>query len=83
MAFQNPCGQTELQVKGLGRLTGLQYAGGVQQFCGVPYGRLAKRWTRAMLADSWNDGVHDGTKLGSVTSLLFSDRRAPRIKLLG
>lgn len=66
MPAREPEGTTNVDVEGLGKLQGLVYTGGVQQFCGVPYGRLVKRWTRAALADSWADGFHDGTNLGYV-----------------
>lgn len=61
---QKPVGETTLQVAGLGEVKGLLYANGVRQFLGIPYARLAKRWTRSTLADSWPNGFHDGRDLG-------------------
>ncbi|OOQ84833.1 acetylcholinesterase [Penicillium brasilianum] len=59
---------------GLGTLDGLQYANGVQQFCGIPYASLPKRWTRSTLRTSWYDDHHDGTKLGYYTTPLPIDQ---------
>jgi hypothetical protein len=42
---------------------------GVQQFCGISYASLPKRWTRSILRTSWCDDHHDGTKLGYYTPL--------------
>ncbi|KAJ5152078.1 hypothetical protein N7492_010373 [Penicillium capsulatum] len=65
MSFQTPSSKVTLQIESLGRLDGFQYSNGVQQFCGIPYGTLSKRWTRAVLKTSWEDNYHDGTKLGN------------------
>lgn len=62
---QTPSGVCELHVPELGTLKGLLYSNGVRQFLGIPYARLAKRWTRATLATSWPDNYHDGRDLGS------------------
>ncbi|KAH7014278.1 Alpha/Beta hydrolase protein [Microdochium trichocladiopsis] len=64
MGRQTPTGTTTVQIGPLGTATCLSYDDGVRNILGVPYGRLAKRWTRATLADSWPDNKHDGTKLG-------------------
>lgn len=64
MSYQTPTSRAELQVGELGSLAGFAYSNGVRQFCGIPYGRISKRWTRAVLADSWAAKLHDGTKLG-------------------
>lgn len=64
MAPQIPVGTAELEIEGLGKLKGFIYPNGVRQFCGIPYGRLAKRWTRSTLATSWENNFHDGTRLG-------------------
>lgn len=70
MPFLTPTGETHVEIEGLGTLKGFSYSNGVRQFCGVPYGRLTKRWTRASLADSWPNRQHDGTKLGLVVMFL-------------
>lgn len=64
MSFQSPVSKCRTIIDGLGTLDGLQYANGVQQFCGIPYARLSKRWTRSVLNASWENDHHDGTKLG-------------------
>ncbi|CAI7573796.1 unnamed protein product [Penicillium discolor] len=65
MSFQTPISKCRTTIPGLGTLDGLQYANGVQQFCGIPYANLPKRWTRSTLKTSWNENHHDGTKLGN------------------
>lgn len=64
MSFQSPVSKCRIAIPGLGTLDGLAYANGVQQFCGIPYAHLPKRWTRSTLRTSWNGGHHDGTRLG-------------------
>lgn len=66
MARQAPSGQVAFEVENLGVLHGVSYEDGVCQFYGVPFARYSKRWTRAELATSWQNGMHDGTKLGYV-----------------
>lgn len=61
---QTPSGEVEQEIPGLGRLKGLVYPNGVRQFMGIPYARLAKRWTRSTLATSWPNDFHDGRDLG-------------------
>lgn len=70
MSFQIPISKCRTTIPGLGTLDGLQYANGVQQFCGIPYANLTKRWTRSTLETSWDDGHHDGTKLGYYNRLV-------------
>ncbi|KAJ5376803.1 hypothetical protein N7509_013689 [Penicillium cosmopolitanum] len=65
MSFQTPISKCTTTIPGLGRLDGLQFANGVQQFSGIPYADLAKRWTRSILKTSWEGQFHDGTKQGS------------------
>ncbi|KAL3496405.1 Alpha/Beta hydrolase protein [Aspergillus germanicus] len=65
MAFQAPISRCKTQIPSLGELEGLQFANGVQQYCGIPYADLAKRWTRSTLKTSWTGDKHDGTRLGS------------------
>ncbi|KAF3386862.1 Para-nitrobenzyl esterase [Penicillium rolfsii] len=65
MSFQPPISKCRATIPGLGTVDGLQYANGVQQFCGIPYANLPKRWTRSTLKTSWSDEYHDGTKLGN------------------
>lgn len=60
-------GQVEREIPGFGKLKGNTFDGGVCQFMGIPYGELAKRWTRATLLTSWKDNFHDGTVLGPCT----------------
>jgi hypothetical protein len=64
MSFQSPVSKCKITIPGLGTLDGLQYANGVQQFCGIPYACLSKRWTRSVLKTWWAGGHHDGTRLG-------------------
>jgi carboxylesterase type B len=64
MSFQTPKGKCTLEIDGLGKVDGLEFANGVQQFCGIPYADLPKRWTRASLKTVWKGNSHDGTKLG-------------------
>ncbi|KAK6379867.1 hypothetical protein LTS17_005941 [Exophiala oligosperma] len=73
MSYQTPTGQAHLDIPELGTASGFEYASGVRQFCGIPYGRLAKRWTRAAIADSWENGKHDGTKLGLTHATVLED----------
>ncbi|KAJ5708346.1 hypothetical protein N7488_008147 [Penicillium malachiteum] len=65
MSFQTPVGTCRTNIPGLGVVDGLQYANGVQQFCGIPYANLSKRWSRSTLKTQWNGEYHDGTKLGN------------------
>ncbi|KAJ6015488.1 hypothetical protein N7540_010079 [Penicillium herquei] len=65
MSFQTPVGTCRANIPGLGIVDGLQYANGVQQFCGIPYANLAKRWSRSTLKTHWDGEYHDGTKLGN------------------
>ncbi|KAJ5778141.1 hypothetical protein N7520_001387 [Penicillium odoratum] len=65
MSFQEPVEFCKATIPGLGTVDGLEYANGVQQFCGIPYAHLSKRWTRSTLRMSWEGGHHDGTKLGN------------------
>ncbi|KAL3487247.1 Alpha/Beta hydrolase protein [Aspergillus germanicus] len=53
-----------VHVEELGQLQGWEFPNGVRQFYSIPYGRLTKNWTRATLADSWENKEHDGTRLG-------------------
>ncbi|UPK97093.1 hypothetical protein LCI18_008028 [Fusarium solani-melongenae] len=64
MSFQTPVGTCSIHIPGLGKLDGFQYANHVQQYCGIPYAKLSKRWTRSELNTSWENDYHDGTKLG-------------------
>jgi carboxylesterase type B len=64
MSFQPPTSKCIVSIPGLGTVEGLQFANGVQQFCGIPYAHLPKRWTRSILKTTWENGHHDGTKLG-------------------
>jgi carboxylesterase type B len=69
MTRKVPAGVSSVEVKGLGTLRGVSYTDGVRQFYGIPYARLRKRWTLSTLATSWDNGSHDGTKLGYVDVL--------------
>lgn len=64
MSFKSPVSTCSTHIDGLGKLKGFEYANGVQQYCGIPYASLAKRWTRSILKTSWEDQFHDGTRLG-------------------
>ena len=74
MSFQSPVGICRTNIPGLGTLDGLEFASGVQQFCGIPYAHLPKRWTRSTLNIEWEGGHHDGTKMGYGCSE-FMDKR--------
>jgi len=63
MSFQTPSSKASITIDDLGRLDGFHYANGVEQFCGIPYGTLSKRWTRSTLCTSWKNDYHDGTQL--------------------
>ncbi|KAJ6082517.1 hypothetical protein N7499_007391 [Penicillium canescens] len=65
MSFRPPTSKCNVSIPGLGTVEGLQFANGVQQFCGIPYAHLSKRWTRSILKTTWENGHHDGTKLGN------------------
>ncbi|KAJ6104532.1 hypothetical protein N7523_010852 [Penicillium sp. IBT 18751x] len=65
MSFQSPVSKCRTTIPGLGSVDGLAYSNGVQQFCGIPYAYLSKRWTRSVLKTSWEKGHHDGTRLGN------------------
>ncbi|KAH7401387.1 Alpha/Beta hydrolase protein [Pyrenochaeta sp. MPI-SDFR-AT-0127] len=66
MPSQTPCGTTEIDIPSFGRITGLLYPSETRQFCGVPYARLRKRWTRSSLNTSLSGGRHDGTQHGPI-----------------
>ncbi|CAK38346.1 hypothetical protein CBS115989_2251 [Aspergillus niger] len=65
MSFQSPATTCTTEVPTLGQLEGFQFANGVQQYCGIPYADLPKRWTRSVLKTTWENSRHDGTKLGN------------------
>ncbi|KAK1147552.1 hypothetical protein N8T08_000894 [Aspergillus melleus] len=65
MSFQSPVSTCSTVIPSLGKLDGFKYANGVQQYCGIPYATLPKRWTRSSLKTSWTDSYHDGRKLGN------------------
>ncbi|OOO09570.1 Carboxylesterase type B [Aspergillus oryzae] len=65
MSFRSPISKCSTILPSLGRLEGFQYSNGVQQYCGIPYASLEKRWTRSQLMMQWPNDYHDGTKLGS------------------
>ncbi|KAI9040534.1 uncharacterized protein KD926_008101 [Aspergillus affinis] len=65
MSFQSPISTCSTVIPSLGKLDGFQYANGIQQYCGIPYATLPKRWTRSSLKTSWTDSYHDGRKLGN------------------
>ncbi|PYI21438.1 alpha/beta-hydrolase [Aspergillus violaceofuscus CBS 115571] len=65
MSFLTPVSRCSIELQSLVRLDGLQYENGVQQYCGIPYARLRKRWTRSELNTTWENDHHDGTKLGA------------------
>ncbi|KAJ5308922.1 hypothetical protein PENANT_c013G09538 [Penicillium antarcticum] len=65
MSFQSPISKCTAFIPGLGTVEGFQFANGVQQFCGIPYAHLPKRWSRSVLRTLWDNGHHDGTKLGN------------------
>ncbi|KAJ5802640.1 uncharacterized protein N7503_005090 [Penicillium pulvis] len=65
MTFQVPLNKSSLDVHSLGKIDGWHYADGVEQYCGIPYADLPKRWTRSVLKTSWPDRYHDGTQLGN------------------
>ncbi|KAI5308633.1 hypothetical protein KEM55_005254 [Ascosphaera atra] len=67
MSLVPAIGTTTIEIEGLGTVKGNVYPGGIRQFCGIPYGYLAKRWTRSVLKTDWEDKghFHDGTKLGA------------------
>lgn len=64
MSFKTPLCKCSTTIPGLGRLDGYQYDNGVQQYCGIPYARLEKRWTRSVINTKWEGEYHDGTKMG-------------------
>lgn len=64
MSFQAPVSKCTAIIPNLGKLDGLQYANGVQQFCGIPYAKLSKRWTRSQMNMQWVNNYHNGTKMG-------------------
>ncbi|KAL3457552.1 Alpha/Beta hydrolase protein [Aspergillus heterothallicus] len=65
MSFQVPVSKCATAIPSLGHLEGFQFGNGVQQYCGIPYAELSKRWTRSTLKTTWQNNKHDGTKLGS------------------
>ncbi|KAJ5656040.1 Alpha/Beta hydrolase protein [Penicillium longicatenatum] len=65
MTFQTPQNKCSLEVHSLGKVDGWHYADGVEQYCGIPYADLPKRWTRSELKTSWPNKYHDGTQLGN------------------
>lgn len=73
MSFQTPVSIVSTQLVGLGTLDGFHYANGVEQYCGIPYASLSKRWTRSVLKTSWENGYHNGTQLGWATWSVIPD----------
>ncbi|RAK95303.1 acetylcholinesterase [Aspergillus ibericus CBS 121593] len=73
MSFQTPVAKCTAEIPTLGQLWGLQFANGVQQYCGIPYADLPKRWTRSTLKTAWENSKHDGTKLGKDCPRPYSD----------
>ncbi|KAJ5691181.1 hypothetical protein N7488_011916 [Penicillium malachiteum] len=65
MSFQTPQKKCSLNVKDLGKIDGWYYVDGVEQYCGIQYADLPKRWTRSQLKTSWPNKYHDGTQLGN------------------
>ncbi|OOF91807.1 hypothetical protein ASPCADRAFT_56735 [Aspergillus carbonarius ITEM 5010] len=65
MSFQTPITKCTTEIPTLGQLEGFQFANGVQQYCGIPYADLPKRWSRSTLKTAWETSRHDGTKLGN------------------
>ncbi|PYI10914.1 alpha/beta-hydrolase [Aspergillus sclerotiicarbonarius CBS 121057] len=65
MSFQTPITKCTAEIPTLGQLEGFQFPNGVQQYCGIPYADLPKRWARSTLKTSWANSRHDGTKLGN------------------
>ncbi|KAF9886874.1 hypothetical protein FE257_010997 [Aspergillus nanangensis] len=65
MSFQTPVRKCSTHIPTLGDIEGFEYSNGVQQYCGIPYATLPKRWTRSKLKTSWENNYHDGTRLGS------------------
>ena len=64
MTFQSPQSKCLLDVHALGKIDGWHYADGVEQYCGIQYADLPKRWTRSELKTSWPSGYHDGFSWG-------------------
>lgn len=73
MTFQIPQNKCSLNVHSLGKIDGWHYTDGVEQYCGIPYANLPKRWTRSELKTSWPNRYHDGTQLGYVVFLTFKN----------
>lgn len=69
MSFKTPVAKCSTHIPTLGTLDGWEYDNGVQQFCGIPYATLPKRWTRSCLKTSWEGEYHNGTKLGYLHAL--------------
>lgn len=64
MPPQTPVDTVTVDIESFGRVEGHLFASGTRQFCGIPYARLSKRWTRSTLNTSLPDSYHDGTKHG-------------------
>ncbi|KIX00560.1 uncharacterized protein Z518_09625 [Rhinocladiella mackenziei CBS 650.93] len=67
-----PTGTREVQIDGLGSLKGWEYGTGLSQYCGIPYGWLAKRWTRSTLATCWPNNYYDGSRCSGPNPPEFS-----------
>ncbi|CEJ58900.1 hypothetical protein PMG11_07543 [Penicillium brasilianum] len=65
MSFQTPVSTVSTHIGGLGTIDGFHYANGVEQYCGIPYASLSKRWTRSILSTTWENDYHNGTQLGN------------------
>lgn len=59
-------GTVELQVPNLGKVKGISYNNETCQYLGIPYADIPGRFRRSVPASRWENGQHDGTKLGYV-----------------
>lgn len=59
----------------LGSISGLHINDlGVDQFWGIPYATVPGRFRESNVVDSWDNGVHDGTKLGPTVAQMKRTR---------
>lgn len=69
------CTTIHKHVKQLGSISGLRFSHlGVDQFWGIPYATVPGRFRESKVVESWDNGVHDGSKLGATVAQMKRTR---------
>lgn len=59
-----PSQTIEHVVPSFGKIKGLEFPGGIRQFCSIPYSDISKHWTRSTFETSLSRMIHEGTQHG-------------------